>query len=464
MSPARDSSRSSSGLSRPSRFTWHVATCLVAVLVAPGVASAQCTDTFNASFVPAGGTFPGPGEGTPYQHLFPLGVGSSLNALVSTMNTVNTAFLSPSSSFVSARGDASPDQLGGGVWGRIAAGWVDSKAVTSGSVDTSKARFTDFDGSPAPVPPVTGKGTCSGSLHEQYFGYQFGFDLAKLNVGSNGGNVHVGLTAGYFSSRSSDETADLLFTHASETPAHTLYSPPGSFDADIQVPFLGVYTAYTQGNFFFDAQVRHDLYLMKFTDPLNGLSGQSQNATGISAGANVGYKIPLAANWFIEPSGGMMWSRVRVDSITTPGSATFQFLNAGAVHIDDIESILGRVSLRAGTTINAGDVIWQPFGTATIFHEFADEATATSRIGGPENGASCAAFPDSCPPSGFFLNQYRNLALNTSTSRIGTYTQFGVGTATVFGNSGWIAYGRADYKTGDNVEGFNFNAGVRYHW
>jgi hypothetical protein len=380
------------------------------------------------------------------------------------MNTVNTAFLSPSSSFVSAKGDAEPGYLGGGVWGRVAAGWVDGKSTTTGTVDTSQAKQTDFGGNPAPVPPITGTGTCIGKLHEKYFGYQFGFDLAKLNIGGAGGNFHFGLTAGYFDSRSKDESEGSFETRSfGGGPPLTLFSPPGSFQADVSVPFVGLYAAFTQGNFFIDGQVRQDFYLMNFNDPLNGLSSQSQNARGISVGGNIGYRVPLPSSWFVEPSAGVMWSLVKVDTITTPGSAQFQFLNAGTVNIDDIESVLGRVSVRIGTTFATNNVVWQPFITGSVFHEFADDATATSKIGGPENGGSCVGSPG-CPPSGFFLNSYRNQVLTTSSSRIGTYSQVGIGTAALFGATGWLAYGRADYKTGENVEGFNFNAGLRYHW
>jgi hypothetical protein len=156
-----------------------------------------------------------------------------------------------------------------------------------------------------------------------------------------------------------------------------------------------------------------------------------------------------------------MWSRVSVDSITTPGSATFQFLNAGAVEIDDIESLLGRASLRVGTTVKAGSLTWQPFVTGSLFHEFAGNATATSRIGGPDTVA-CSGV--GCPPSGFSLNRFQNQVLETSTSRMGTYGQIGVGTAAVLGSSGWLGYGRVDYRSGANIEGFNFNTGLRYHW
>ena len=438
---------------------------LGAALLTPSAAMAQCSDTFSTSFVAAGA--PPGSDGFAYQNLFPLGVGASLNAVVSTMNTVNTAFLSPSSSFVSARGGAEPGQLGGGVWGRAVAGFVESKSTTTSTVDASQARTNDFGGNVVPVAPVTGTGKCKGVIEESYFGYQFGFDLAQLNMGGNGGNFHFGLTAGYIASRSKDVTGRSTFEKPVPGDILILDSPAGSFSADTQVPFLGLYATYTQGNFSIDAQVRHDFYLMNMTDPLNGLSSQSQNATGISVGGNAAYKIALPSNWFIEPSGGVIWSRVHVDPINTPGSAAFQFDNVGTVKIDDIDSILGRVSLRVGTTITGGNLTWQPFVTGTLFHEFAGNATAASQVGGPVNSSvACTPIPNVlvCPPSGFFLNDKRDLILNTSTSRIGSFAQLGVGTATVFGSSGWLAYGRADYRTGDSIEGYSVNAGLRYHW
>jgi Autotransporter beta-domain len=214
---------------------------------------------------------------------------------------------------------------------------------------------------------------------------------------------------------------------------------------------------------FADGQVRQDFYLMRLTDALNGLADQSQLARGVSAGGNVGYKISLPSKWFVEPSGGVLWSRVQVDPISTPGSALFQFLNGGTVNIDDIESLMGRASVRIGTTLTDGKVSWQPFVTGTVFREFAGNATATSRIVGPADSTqSCTAFPAICPPSGVFPNQYRDLMFHAETTRIGTYGQFGVGTTVAFGN--WLGYGRFDYKTGDNVEGMNVSAGVRYTW
>ena len=75
---------------------------------------AQCTDNFNFRAA----NVPSPGQFAPVSVLAPLGTGSSLSAFISTINSVNTAFLTNTSAFVSAPGRPQPDQQGGGVWGR----------------------------------------------------------------------------------------------------------------------------------------------------------------------------------------------------------------------------------------------------------------------------------------------------------------------------------------------------------
>ena len=49
-----------------------------------------------------------------------------------------------------------------------------------------------------------------------------------------------------------------------------------------------------------------------------------------------------------------------------------------------------------------------------------------------------------------------------STSRVGTYEQFGLGSTFQLVNTGWLGYGRVDYRTGDNIQGISVNAGLRY--
>ena len=351
---------------------------------------AQCTDNFG--IILAGGS--------PPQTAFPLGVGSSLNALVSTINTVNTAFLTNSSAFVSAPGSPSPNQQGNGIWNRTVGGYADTKATSTSTLDFSHTVF----------PPAPGTGTCKGTVHQEYFGFQYGYDFSTLNIGKTGTNLHFGVTGGYFDSKSKD------LTGAGPPPfAPTIFFPSGNFSGDIQVPFVGLYAVLTNGGFFADALVRFDFYRSSLSDPANGISGQGLNARGTGITTNVGYNIPLTSNWFIEPSAGIVLSRVSVDTFESPGTfaksvgffgTTFVVFGKGTVHFDDIESALGRASLRMGTTFSSGSLAWAPFVTASIFHEFAGNATATSEItaGGVAGGI-----------------------LNSSTSRIGTYGQFGLG-------------------------------------
>src|SRR4029453_2312061 len=92
---------------------------------------AQCTDNFNFRAA----NVPSPGQFAPVSVLAPLGTGSSLSAFISTINSVNTAFLTNTSPFVSAPGRPQPDQQGGGIWGRVIAGTVETKTTSSGTLD-----------------------------------------------------------------------------------------------------------------------------------------------------------------------------------------------------------------------------------------------------------------------------------------------------------------------------------------
>src|SRR5262249_31827953 len=147
-----------------------------------------------------------------------------------------------------------------------------------------------------------------------------------LNAGGSGVNVHFGVTAGYFQANTRDVTPGGSFTNPNFPPGSffpafngILTTPPGSFAEASQVPFVGVYSALTKGNFFADGQVRWDFYQGILSDPNNGIASQPIDARGIAVTGNVGYHQPLRNNWFIEPSAGVIWSHVNVDSINVPG-------------------------------------------------------------------------------------------------------------------------------------------------
>src|SRR5262249_10259506 len=153
----------------------------------------------------------------------------------------------------------------------------------------------------------------------------------------------------------------------------------------LEVPFVGVYGAASYGSFLVDGQVRGDFFQNEVSDTTHGLSGQRFDARGISVTGNVAYNQKLGNQWFIEPSAGIIWSRTQVDPLHVPGTAVTGtkpvpgdgFVPPWVLTVDDIQSTLGRLSVRVGTTIASGNVIWQPFASAGVFHEFQGGATSS---------------------------------------------------------------------------------------
>ena len=388
-------------------------------MLGSSAAWAECRDTFAVAGVPL------PGLST----LLPFGQGGSVNSLVSVINTVNTSFLTSTSAFVSAPGGPRPDQQGSGVWIRGMAGTVDNNNT---GVTTIPSVFNPPNIFAAAPVPVTGSQVCNSTTRLDYAGFQAGHDIAILNGGGSGANWHFGVTAGYMEARAKDVSSG---------------PPTPTFKGDTEVPFAGVYTAFSKGSFFADAQARWDFYQNHIVDSANSIPGQDFNARGFSLTGNLGYNVALGKGWFIEPSGGVIWSRVKVDTFNVPGPffPGFGFIAGGSVKIDDVESLLGRASLTVGTNFTSGGVAWQPYLTASVFHEFADDVTTTLTV---DPGLNVFGFGPG----------------TLATSRVGTYGQFALGTAAAIVNTGWLGYARVDYKVGENIEGWSVNAGLRYQF
>jgi len=383
---------------------------MMLLLFASSGAQAQCTSTLPTvlGFDPAG--------------FVPFALGGQVNSLVSVLNTTSTAFLNQTNAFVSAPPNPQPNQMGGGVWAR----------GIGGRIDTENTGVTNLSVIGLAVP---GSVNCATKTRTNFGGYQAGADLARLNIG--GWNVHGGVTVGYVEADATDRTLGSQFT--------------GNF----QVPFAGIYGAATYGGFFVDAQVRGDFFQNQITDPANGAFNQNFSARGIAVSANAGYNHSFGT-WFVEPSAGISWSRLNVDPFNVPGAlVSLSGLSLpGTVAIDDIESTLGRLSLRAGTTFTSGNFILQPFVTASVLHEFSGDVTTRFRT----CIAALGALPCGSPPATIDIDAVQ------TTSRVGTYGQFALGLAGQLANTGWLGYARVDYRTGSNIEGVSVNGGVRYQF
>jgi len=272
-------------------------------------------------------------------------VSASVGTLITSINSVNTAFLTQSSAFVGSPANPQPDQLGGGIWARGVGGHL-------GAGTTATAGNINFG------TPQQGSITCNTRTLQDFAGVQIGTDFARLNV--NGWNLHAGSTVGYLGSRTQDATPGL--------------NPPASFRDGLQIPFVGFYGAASYGGFLVDAQIRGDFFQNEASDDNNGLSRQLFNARGISLTGNVAYNQNLGSQWFIEPSAGIVWSRTRVDPLNVPGTGILGtpvgpgFVPPWVLTVNDTESVLGRLGVRVGTTVTSGSMIWQPFGSLSVFY------------------------------------------------------------------------------------------------
>jgi opacity protein-like surface antigen len=354
-------------------------------------------------------------------------VSASVGTLITSINSVNTAFLTQSSAFIGSPANPQPDQQGGGVWARGVGGHLSAgTTATAGNINFGT--------------PQQGGIACNTRTLEDFAGVQIGTDFARLNV--NGWNLHAGSTIGYLGSKTQDATPGL--------------NPPASFHDSLQIPFVGFYGAASYGGFLIDGQIRGDFFQNEASDDNNGLSAQLFDARGISLTGNVAYNQNLGSNWFIEPSAGIVWSKTRVDPLNVPGTGILGtpvgpgFVPPWVLTVNDIETVLGRLGVRVGTTVTSGNMVWQPFASASVFHEFRGGVTSSLTSNFSALGAAFAPLP--------------TLTSTVATSGVGTYGQFGLGIAAQLVNTAWVSYLRVDYRTGDIIEGWGINGGLRYQF
>lgn len=357
-------------------------------------------------------------------------VGASISA-------TSTAFLLQSSSFIGSPPNPAPDQPGGGVWVRGVGGEV---SVTSSSANTGT--FVPVGGGAA---ITAAPSTCSQKVDENFAGVQFGQDIAKLNV--NGWNLHLGGTAGVLTSSGSLVGGAFSFLDPVTTPPTA--AGGGPFTSSTQVPFFGIYGAATNGGFFIDGLLREEYYQSTLTAPGDNLFGQPLDAHGWSFSSSAGYNWAVPnSKWFVEPSGSLLISRTTVDPLafTTAGivlpSGTDQI--PGTLQLNQINSDIGRVGLRVGETVDAGNIVWQPFVAASVWHEF-----------GPNITASYASSPGCC-----VFNQTGTGSLTT----IGTFGQYSLGVSASVPGTGWLGFARVDYRDGSQLEGLSGTGGIRYQF
>ena len=290
-------------------------------------------------------------------------VGSGLTAITSMIGTVNTAFMTPGSAFVSSP-ESAPNQIGGGVWVRTVGGTTDTYSNTNFTGTFNNP----FDPSaPNHQPNIS----CRTKIGQDFAGFQAGHDIAYLNQGGAGQNWHIGVMAGYIGAKFKDET-----------PEGSIPAPlGGAMNGTFEAPYGGVYATFSKERFFADFQARADFYQGDF-------SGLRLDARGYSLTGNMGYNLALGNGWSLEPSVGGVYSKTSVDQMQAVGFMTAQansdgtiatMPGLGAMQMQDVESLLGRASVKLGTSValDEGRIVAYPFATASVIHEFAGDVNAS---------------------------------------------------------------------------------------
>ena len=111
-------------------------------------------------------------------------------------------------------------------------------------------------------------------------------------------------------------------------------------------------------------------------------------------------------------------------------------------------------------------MLWAPFATASVWHEFAGNVTAN--YSAPEffagNALQHPLIPCGFPPIGYPNGCGNAISGTVSGTRVGTYGQYSLGIFGQMVGSPWLGYVRLDLKEGANIEAFGFNAGLRYQF
>ena len=268
------------------------------------------------------------------------------SAATSTATAMNTGFQTQTGAFVASPNGSQPDQFAGGAWGRAVGGRLDTESMSEGT------RIRPA----APQGPFST--TCSTKIRNDFTGFQGGIDVGRLDFGATGWSGHFGVTGGHF-----------------ETEANSQH---GSGVTRSQAPFIGVYGALEgRAGFFLDGQVAAQFYNLDVSEPSIGAQG-SMNGMGFGILSSAGYRWNLG-NYFIEPSAGVVYSRVHLDPLnispTVLGTGMRAVTLPTVLTLGDIETFPARIGFRVGTSFVTGGVSLAPYASASVWHEFAGNTT-----------------------------------------------------------------------------------------
>lgn len=322
---------------------------------------------------------------------------STLNQFASTLTAMNLSMFSSATPFLAPARESTPNRVEFKFWNR--------DAVSNTSIPTTLALAGD---------PATARASRTST---RLAGFQFGADLGLFNVQNLGLDAHLGVTGG------------AAFASSSER------NNPG-VSSRTEIPFGGVYAALTGKGFTGTVALRYDSYQLTLNNAAAGVNHQKINGHGLTVSGDLRYAIPLGRAAFLEPSVGLQSSRANLSD------QSFAF---GVNRFEKLDSTLGRVGLRAGVSMQAGDIVLQPFAAINLFREWAGDAQTLFTPKALAGAPAAAALP-------------------LTASRVGTFAQASLGLGVQSPGGRWAGYARADANLGGEVKGWGLTAGLRYNW
>ena len=201
-------------------------------------------------------------------------------------------------------------------------------------------------------------------------------------------------------------------------------------NADIDGGMIGVYGTYVAGPWYADLLFKANFLNVdyKTTFVSESWNRASPDADSFGIRLDTGYRFNLSQGFFVDPQGTLAWVTTDTDNIS--------LLNANA-RFNDGDSFRGRLGLRAGYSVgSSGGTIWEPFATASVWHEFEGDNQVSLTSGG-----YTLAFKDSIDD---------------------TWGEVGGGLNVFMGNTS--VFVKADALVGGDLEGWNVKGGGRFAW
>lgn len=244
---------------------------------------------------------------------------------------------------------------------------------------------------------------------QDLWGAEGGIDFVVSDGGDGHGAIIVGVLGGYVGSRMDfDSTGD---------------------KADFEGGTLGAYATYVNGAWYADLLVKANLldidYSTSFNDPD---SDGETDALSLGVRLDTGYRFDMDGGFFVEPQATLAYVNTDFDD--------FSALETD-IEFDDGDSLRGRLGLRAGMSWDSSSMIFEPFLTASIWHEFEGDNAVTLTNGG---------------------------VVTVGDEPEDTYGEVGGGINMIEADGGMSFFAKVDALVGGDIESISGRIGGRFSW